>query len=51
MDEIEELNAAIQERKNQKPNVTNRDPTGPPAPPLPSQSPFSFPDGINATPR
>ena len=51
MDEIEDLNAAIQERKNQKPNVTNRDPTGPPVLPPPSQSPFSFLDGTNATPR
>ena len=51
VDEIEELNAAIQERKNQKPNVVNREQIGAPVLPPPSQSLFSFLDGGNATPR
>ncbi len=50
VDEIEDLNAAIQERKNQKPGITNRDP---PVLPPPSQSLFSFLDGVGTgtTPR
>jgi hypothetical protein len=53
VDEIEDLNAAIQERKNQKPSLTNRDPMGAPVLPPPSQSLFSFLDGVGvgATPR
>lgn len=51
VDEIEELNAAIQERKAQKPGVTNRDSVGASVHPQPSQSVFSFLDGVNATPR
>ena len=53
VDEIEDLNAAIQERKAQKPGVTNRDSTGAPVLPAPSQSLSSFLDGacVNTTPR
>jgi len=53
VDEIEDLNAAIQERKNQKPGMTNRDPLGAPVLPPPSQSVFSFLDGVGTgtTPR
>jgi hypothetical protein len=54
VDEIEDLNAAIQERKNQKPGMTNRDAMGAPVlPPPPLQSVFSFLDGVSAgaTPR
>ena len=46
VDEIEDLNAAIQERKNQKPAMTNREPIGAAVPPPPSQSPSSFLDGV-----
>ena len=35
VDEIEDLNAAIQERKTQKPSLTNRDPMGAPVLPPP----------------
>jgi hypothetical protein len=53
VDEIEDLNAAIQERKNQKPSLTNRDLMGAPVLPPPSQSLFSFLDGVGVgvTPR
>ena len=53
VDEIEDLNAAIQERKNQKPGATSRDAMGAPVLPPPPQSLFSFLDGVNggATPK
>ncbi|CAF1242221.1 unnamed protein product [Adineta ricciae] len=53
VDEIEDLNAAIQERKNQKPNTTNRESISAPILPPPTQSVFSFLDGVGtgATPR
>jgi hypothetical protein len=53
VDEIEDLNAAIQERKNQKPGIANREPMGAPVLPPPSQSQFSFLDGAGTgtTPR
>ena len=49
VDEIEDLNAAIQERKNQKPGTINRDAFGAPILPPPPSSLFSILDG--ATPR
>jgi hypothetical protein len=53
VDEIEDLNTAIQERKAQKPGMANRDAIGAPVLPPPPQSLFSFLDGVsaNATPR
>lgn len=53
VDEIEDLNAAIQERKTQKPGTTNRDAMGAPILPPPPPSLFSILDGANLgiTPR
>ena len=53
VDEIEDLNVAIQERKTQKPGMVNRDAMGAPVLPPPPQSLFSILDGANlgVTPR
>ena len=53
VDEIEDLNAAIQERKNQKPGVNNRETMSAPVLPPPPQCLFSMLDGVPpaVTPR